>query len=179
MPDAQKVPAGWYDDPENADQRRYWDGTSWTDDRARKALPAPSAGGAETEQRMWVLLAGGGLASIVGALLPWAVVRSGFGQASMAGIEGDGQVTAVAGLVAALIAFAAWRGRSNTGQAVLAVVAGVVILGVGGWHTAGDGVASVASEGVDVGAGLWLTLLAGAVVVVSAWMLRTELQDAG
>jgi Protein of unknown function (DUF2510) len=34
------VPAGWYDDPEHADQHRYWDGAQWTEHRAPKA-PAP------------------------------------------------------------------------------------------------------------------------------------------
>ena len=27
-------PAGWYDDPDDAGQKRYWDGSAWTDDRA-------------------------------------------------------------------------------------------------------------------------------------------------
>ena len=27
-------PAGWYDDPDDPDTKRYWDGTTWTDDRA-------------------------------------------------------------------------------------------------------------------------------------------------
>lgn len=31
---AVTVVAGWYADPHVADQRRYWDGVSWTDDRA-------------------------------------------------------------------------------------------------------------------------------------------------
>ncbi|GJM38569.1 MAG: hypothetical protein DHS20C19_19360 [Acidimicrobiales bacterium] len=33
-----EIPAGWYDDPENATQFRYWDGTVWTDHRAPKAI---------------------------------------------------------------------------------------------------------------------------------------------
>jgi uncharacterized membrane protein YhaH (DUF805 family) len=43
MPDA-----GWYDDPEDAGQLRYWDGSAWTERRqprdvAPPAPPAPSA----------------------------------------------------------------------------------------------------------------------------------------
>ncbi len=34
-------PADWYDDPENARQYRYWDGTQWTEHRSPKGLPAP------------------------------------------------------------------------------------------------------------------------------------------
>ncbi|MDW3217863.1 MAG: DUF2510 domain-containing protein [Acidimicrobiales bacterium] len=33
-----EIPAGWYDDPENATQFRYWDGTVWTEHRAPKAI---------------------------------------------------------------------------------------------------------------------------------------------
>lgn len=37
------VPAGWYDDPEDALQYRYWDGSMWTDHRSPKtAPPAPT-----------------------------------------------------------------------------------------------------------------------------------------
>lgn len=50
-------PAGWYDDPENPGQHRYWDGGQWTEQRrpadgggtpppAPGAPSAPSAGGA-------------------------------------------------------------------------------------------------------------------------------------
>jgi hypothetical protein len=44
--------AGWYDDPENPDAQRYWDGQQWTPHRQRKAIatspqspvtPTPSA----------------------------------------------------------------------------------------------------------------------------------------
>lgn len=31
--------AGWYDDPENADNLRYWDGVQWTDHRSPKQKP--------------------------------------------------------------------------------------------------------------------------------------------
>lgn len=31
--------AGWYDDPENADNLRYWDGVQWTDHKSPKRKP--------------------------------------------------------------------------------------------------------------------------------------------
>jgi len=48
--------AGWYDDPEDAAQLRYWDGARWTDERRPRetppppppAAPAPSAWSAGT-----------------------------------------------------------------------------------------------------------------------------------
>lgn len=39
MSDAPQFPAGWYADPENPTQHRWWDGTGWTDAR-QSAYPA-------------------------------------------------------------------------------------------------------------------------------------------
>lgn len=33
------APAGWYDDPEMANTRRYWDGSTWTEHRQEKPRP--------------------------------------------------------------------------------------------------------------------------------------------
>ena len=33
--------AGWYDDPEDAAQLRYWDGARWTDERMPRETPPP------------------------------------------------------------------------------------------------------------------------------------------
>lgn len=35
-------PAGWYPDPEQAGQQRYWDGTQWTEHRAPLASQEPT-----------------------------------------------------------------------------------------------------------------------------------------
>lgn len=37
------TPAGWYDDPEQPGQQRYWDGNAWTEQRAPGAATAPPA----------------------------------------------------------------------------------------------------------------------------------------
>lgn len=37
------TPAGWYDDPENANTQRYWDGQNWTSNRHPKAAPGQPA----------------------------------------------------------------------------------------------------------------------------------------
>ena len=36
----QQQPAGWYPDPQNAGQQRYWDGSQWTEQTAPAAAPA-------------------------------------------------------------------------------------------------------------------------------------------
>ncbi len=33
--------AGWYDDPDDATQLRYWDGSGWTDERMPRETPPP------------------------------------------------------------------------------------------------------------------------------------------
>lgn len=42
----QSTPAGWYPDPQNPGQQRYWDGTTWTDatQAAAAGAPAPAFG---------------------------------------------------------------------------------------------------------------------------------------
>jgi uncharacterized RDD family membrane protein YckC len=37
-------PAGWYDDPQNPTQQRYWDGSNWTDQRRAQQGPPPHQG---------------------------------------------------------------------------------------------------------------------------------------
>lgn len=37
-------PAGWYDDPEDPKQQRYWDGSTWTDQRRAQQGPPPFQG---------------------------------------------------------------------------------------------------------------------------------------
>jgi uncharacterized RDD family membrane protein YckC len=37
-------PAGWYDDPQDQSQQRYWDGSAWTDDRRPQHGPPPYRG---------------------------------------------------------------------------------------------------------------------------------------
>jgi uncharacterized RDD family membrane protein YckC len=37
-------PAGWYDDPEDPTQQRYWDGSAWTDQRRAHDGPPPYQG---------------------------------------------------------------------------------------------------------------------------------------
>src|SRR4051812_50196596 len=37
-------PAGWYDDPADPTQQRYWDGNTWTDQRRAQQGPSPYQG---------------------------------------------------------------------------------------------------------------------------------------
>lgn len=55
------VPAGWYPDPENPAQGRYWDGVAWTDVRhvpgqPYPAVPAPKAPPGTDWNTLWIWL---------------------------------------------------------------------------------------------------------------------------
>ena len=41
--ESSQQPAGWYDDPEDGTQLRYWNGSQWTDDRSPKSGASPAA----------------------------------------------------------------------------------------------------------------------------------------
>ncbi len=41
---AVSYPAGWYDDPEDQSQQRYWDGSAWTSERRPRQGPPPYEG---------------------------------------------------------------------------------------------------------------------------------------
>src|SRR4029453_7403176 len=41
---AVSFPAGWYDDPQDPTQQRYWDGEAWTEQRRAQQGPPPYQG---------------------------------------------------------------------------------------------------------------------------------------
>jgi hypothetical protein len=45
-PAASQPPAGWYPDPQNAQQQRYWDGSTWTGHTAASAAAVAPTGSA-------------------------------------------------------------------------------------------------------------------------------------
>ena len=65
--------AGWYPDPEQSDQLRWWDGSSWTAHRAPRPreVAAPSRTGVPRYGRRWVLA----LAAAAGLAI-WGLVAS-------------------------------------------------------------------------------------------------------
>lgn len=54
----EPTPAGWYPDPENAGQQRYWDGNAWTDNFAPGTVAAPAAAGTKKPiyKRPWFIV---------------------------------------------------------------------------------------------------------------------------
>lgn len=79
------TPAGWYPDPENPGQSRYWDGTAWAAPSGVPATPHPPAAGGGSS--------GGKIALIVvGVLLVLGLITGGV-LALTGGDDGDDDVT--------------------------------------------------------------------------------------
>lgn len=111
-----------------------------------------------------------GVATVIGALLPWAKVQTIFGSISVNGTEGggDGIVTLVLGLLAALVMWGLARGT------LLASALGALIVAIAAYdirdvsnrideiNSDPDGLAKA-----SVGVGLWITLIAGVVLIVA------------
>jgi hypothetical protein len=172
---SDSTPAGWYDDPNVAGQRRYWDGTVWTDQAVPAGdggvSPAPASQMATTSgepsglQRLTTPERVSAIAMIVvviAAFLPWASVLG----ISASGVEGDGIITLVLAIAgAAVLVFSTGLiGRPRTpGKAsqITLLVLAVLIALVGLLDM--SGFAAI---------GLYLTFFAGIAWVVGAiWQL--------
>lgn len=69
------APAGWYDDPEMVNTRRYWDGGQWTDHRQEKAASQASPAPQDASQwEIWAMVAAVFVAplGLVMGLVLWA-----------------------------------------------------------------------------------------------------------
>lgn len=142
-------PAGWYPDPEQAGQQRYWDGQQWTEHRAPAAGQAtpqwPSAGAGQptyttgagqqeqNQKALWSMILGilglvcCGLftaipALILGNMAKQEIAASG-GRQSGQGMAQAGFVMGIVGIVLSVLGIVVW---------VLIVVAGA---GSGGFQT--------------------------------------------
>lgn len=69
------VPAGWYPDPQNPAQGRYWDGSAWTDHLHQPGQPAPKLRAPEgTEPNtvwIWLMALLPVVSAIPVAFIPW------------------------------------------------------------------------------------------------------------
>ena len=96
---------------------------------------------------------------VVGAFLPWASVQTVFGTISKNGIDGDGAVTAVLGLVIGGMFLLQRRGGYLAAvvlSALTIAISGYDLIDVGRLGDDADGFASISA-----GIGLYATLLGG------------------
>lgn len=76
--------AGWYDDPQDATQYRYWDGTTWTEHRSPRGGAASQSGGftagasrpSSGSSRIWIPILTGFLGLIIGGIVGGLVVAA-------------------------------------------------------------------------------------------------------
>lgn len=119
----------------------------------------------------------GAIAAIVAAFLPWISATAVFaGSLSRNGLDGDGQITIVLGVVAVVLAVVALRGQPAP-LAALVIVAGlgalIAVIGVIDYVDARNRIGDLTVEerqlvAISIGAGLYLTIAAGVAVVVGA-----------
>lgn len=126
-------PAGWYPDPEQAGQQRYWDGQQWTEHRAPVAAqgapqwspaaagqPAYTTGAAQQQNQkaMWSMILGIlGLvccgiftaipALILGNMAKQEIAASG-GRQSGQGMAQAGFIMGIVGIVLSVLGIVVW-----------------------------------------------------------------------
>jgi hypothetical protein len=188
----------WRPDPSGRHELRYHDGRIWTahvsDQGAEgtdpmtgagrfalaSAAPPPQASAVPLatvpENRLVAMV--GALGLIVGALLPWVEARAGIISVDKAGIDGDGIITLVIGVIALIVTFAfttvagARRAVVVAAGAIAAIVALYDLLDV--QQQANELAHHAATVPVDagVGIGLWVTAAAAVVLLAGGLMLR-------
>lgn len=171
MPTAPpSVPAGWYVDPDDPRQQRYWDGARWSDQIAPRPEGQPDPPSRSTARTVSLLSCVG---LVIGAWAPWATTVL----VSASGTDGDGKYTGLFGLIAGIVLFN-YSGRRPgwlTAVGVFAILSLLVAL---------DNISNVSSyttnffgedvHVVSVGWGLWLTALSSLTLTIGVASWRSE-----
>ena len=111
----------------------------------------------------------------VGAFLPWVKVSAGPFSDSAPGTDGDGILTLILAAVAAVVTV--WGIYGNAGPrvtAVLLVVAGGMVAGIGGYdwadvHNQNQGIEADLGISASAGIGLIITVVAGVLLMALAY----------
>jgi hypothetical protein len=143
--------------------------------------PAPSGSSGPNFSRGGALVVGGGVAAVIGSLLPWAKASAPFlGTVSTAGTDGDGVITIVLGALVVVCGLFAWNPRIHKAAVLWAALASLVILGVSVYDISNvsDAVSVAETRSslihASVGIGLWLTAVGGAVGLLGALVKNQE-----
>jgi len=110
----------------------------------------------------------GAVMVVLGSFLDWATVDSAFGSLGVGGMEGDGKLTLVAGLVAGVLLLLV-RGRAGgiVGAVLLAIAALIGFVDYGNVQEMVDAVESEFAR-ASVGVGLYLVIAGGILGVVGS-----------
>jgi hypothetical protein len=164
---------GWYDDPQAAGGKRWWDGHSGRITSRRRRTGGPRravSAGADRARRDRAL---SGVLLIVGSIGTWVSVQTTGPfhlAASRGGLDRDGAIT-LAFAILCLILIGVWAARLGPPLARIAVAAVAAFLGLLGVIIAIADIADVQSNGTAIvessaGWGLWLCLVASVALLV-------------
>ena len=166
---------GWYDDPQAAGGKRWWDGAQWTDHVAAPTAPAARAEAYPPARIALAAIAAlSGVLLIVGSIGTWVSVQTTGPfhlAASRGGLDRDGAITLVIAILC-LILIGVWAARLGPPPARIAVAAVAAFLGLLGVTIAIADIADVQSNGTAIvessaGWGLWLCLVASVALLVA------------
>jgi hypothetical protein len=116
--------------------------------------------------------------AVVAAFLPWITAATIFGHLSRSGVDGggDGIVTAILGVVVAIVAITTRRNNGDRGAGIAIVICSLIVVAISAYDffSVNDRINDIDRRYVDaaVGIGLYLTIAAGVAGVV-AGVLRT------
>lgn len=134
------------------------------------APPAKAAAAPTPRDNIALALGGAAALVLVGSLLPWVRAQTVFGSISFAGTDGDGVLTLITALIVGALSAALLLGkRPRLWAYVVATLAALLCVAVSMYDLAN--VSAVAGNDyahVSAGAGLWITALAGVVLLVAA-----------
>jgi hypothetical protein len=127
---------------------------------------------------LWLSIAGAAVAGL-GAFLPWISAVTMFGSLSVTGMQGDGKLSLVLAIVAAVLV---WAGHSGPNRWITrglgACGTGIAFIGAYDMQKVMAHARLIADDGVTVaghvapGAGLVLTIAAGLALVVAAGLTK-------
>ena len=122
--------------------------------------PQPPTASKRKESAILALV--GGVAVVVGSLMPWATITAIFGTISVAGTQGDGTITLVLGGVLGVLALLDLVGTTSISK-WLYVGFGVAAAGVGGfdWVNLSQRLGEAQSEFVQASVGIGLVIVVG------------------
>ena len=106
----------------------------------------------------WLMMAGA-VAVIIGSFLDWATAFGGL--AAKSGMDGDGVITLVTGIVMLLVAFLMTRGGGKAKNIVFGLAAAISLL-----VAIIDLIDVGSTDEVSIGIGLWIVAIGAVVAIV-------------
>lgn len=176
--------AGWYPDPEQVDTVRYWDGSTWTEQRA----PASASRAIAPSGIAGVGIAVAGIvAMIIGVFLPYADSKSFARIVDNTVIhQSEGKILLALAIVSLL---AVYRNRQGGGWSISVALLGLICLGLAilmGTNMPTLGPANSAgvealglhpwelTERASPGVGIYICGVGGLLLLVGGWLLAGD-----